>query len=174
MDQCYLHAKTVSLRGGTPRSCWFARLLSQRALIKRGGSCSPNPLVEFIRNVSTIPPNPSRSEMERAYSIWTSECRTSIPIRESLEILGSCWSDKHDVSLISWTDKCVARPKVPYSHAKNFDSNASSSSLFECIFRAKRFYFISIMRSVRGNVCGETKLTTRHESSALCGTTWGP
>ena len=29
MDQCYLHAKTVFLGGGTQRSCWFAHLLSQ-------------------------------------------------------------------------------------------------------------------------------------------------
>ena len=29
MDQCYVHVKTVFLGGGTQRSCWFARLLSQ-------------------------------------------------------------------------------------------------------------------------------------------------
>ena len=43
-----------------------------------------------------------------------------------------------------------------------------------CIFRAKSIYFMNIMRSVRGNVHGETKLTTGHESSALRGKNWGP
>jgi hypothetical protein len=45
MDQCYLHVKTVFLGGGTQRSCWFARLLTQR----------PNQAWRLV-----APPSPSR------------------------------------------------------------------------------------------------------------------
>ena len=54
---------------------------------------------------------------------------------------------------------CVLEIKRIEKNLQKIDSNASSESM----------YFMNILRSVRGNVGGETKLTTRHESSALRG-----
>ena len=53
MDQCYLHAKTVFLGGGTQRSLLVRPSPFPSALIQRGDSWPPLPRVELIQKVST-------------------------------------------------------------------------------------------------------------------------